>query len=608
MRWRRASGVALAGGALVLLLTSTGVAARWDLPARDLVLSALPAHTSSAVAAVIVDERSLAEIGRWPWPRSILAALVERISAAEPRAIAVDILLIEPAGGDEPLRHAFARSPVILAAALDDSGRWVVPPRALAAEATLAHATFEPDHDGVVRRISSSKQSGELSLPALALAAARRVDPAIPLPVGRTIVPSFRVRPSTVETFAAHDVLAGRASLDRLRNRIVFVGVTALGLRDQAVTPVSGRGRRDAAVLVHAAIAGDLLGRATLAQPPRLIVAAIASLLILAVVATGRLGGRLRAAIAVALVASPVACGVALLITGWETPFVSVAGVLLVFTAATEIRSALVTARRTQSLESALGGAEAAGGTLAANERRIERLTAAAMSLRRRQQDETDLRRVVVHELRTPLTSVRGLTQLLSDYQLSEGELHRVATLINDETGRLQSMVDALLEIERVGVRERAREATIVDFRTTVQSRVDTLRHGANRSIVIERADDASVLGDAGLLERAIDNLIGNALKFSPAGSPVFVRVVAADGVATLEVEDRGPGVAEEDRERIFRRFGRGRGVRGVDGLGLGLALVAEIAAWHSGTIAVHAASPHGSVFRMRIPLASSPD
>ena len=112
------------------------------------------------------------------------------------------------------------------------------------------------------------------------------------------------------------------------------------------------------------------------------------------------------------------------------------------------------------------------------------------------------------------------------------------------------------------------------------------------------------------LLERALENLVGNALKFSPDGSPVEVRLSAARGrEVLLEVEDAGPGVPAEERTRIFRRFARGEKAGGVPGLGLGLSVVAEVAAWHGGRVeVVEPPAGRGSLFRLHLPLAARPE
>jgi signal transduction histidine kinase len=107
------------------------------------------------------------------------------------------------------------------------------------------------------------------------------------------------------------------------------------------------------------------------------------------------------------------------------------------------------------------------------------------------------------------------------------------------------------------------------------------------------------------LLGRVLDNLLTNALKFSPDDSPVRVRVRSAGDQLTIEIEDEGPGVEESEREQVFKRFARGSASRGKAGLGLGLALVAEVVAWHKGDVSVHGGSTGGAMFRIVLPAAN---
>jgi signal transduction histidine kinase len=104
------------------------------------------------------------------------------------------------------------------------------------------------------------------------------------------------------------------------------------------------------------------------------------------------------------------------------------------------------------------------------------------------------------------------------------------------------------------------------------------------------------------LLERLIDNLLGNAMKYTPSDAPIDVRVRETGGEAMLEVADRGPGIADADRERIFERFYRGASAEGTEGLGLGLAFVAEIARWHGGAVRVENRPGGGALFRVTLP------
>jgi len=209
----------------------------------------------------------------------------------------------------------------------------------------------------------------------------------------------------------------------------------------------------------------------------------------------------------------------------------------------------------------------------------------------------------VAHELKTPLTSVKGLAQLLAQFDLSVPERNRVAQMVVSETSRLAEMVDALLDLERLRLRVFERDAVPLDLSSVCTERAALLRAGTRREIHTEIQADLHVLGDKGLLERVIENLVSNALKFSPDETPIQICLKAGESYATLEVEDHGPGIPIQERERIFGRFARGSTQGLAPGLGLGLALVAEVVAWHCGRVEADASFGGGSVFRIRLPL-----
>ena len=223
------------------------------------------------------------------------------------------------------------------------------------------------------------------------------------------------------------------------------------------------------------------------------------------------------------------------------------------------------------------------------------RFTRAAFTAHRVQEAES--KRVLAHELKTPLASMRGLTQLLNDFDLDDAERKRVATLLESEAGKLQSMVGGLLDLERLPLRDFQASTSVTDLGKLVAARVEFLRSGTDRALNMHAAPNVLVRTDAALVERVVDNLVGNALKYTDG--PVDVSVRQNGSGALLEVADRGPGLSAADRERIFQRFFRGASAAGTEGLGLGLSLVAEVAKWHGGSASVEANVNGGSLFRV---------
>jgi len=216
---------------------------------------------------------------------------------------------------------------------------------------------------------------------------------------------------------------------------------------------------------------------------------------------------------------------------------------------------------------------------------------------------DAESKRVLAHELKTPLASMRSLTQLMNGFDLSDAERKRVASLLQHEAGKLETMVSTLLDLERLPLRDFASSSSIVDLGELASSRIDFLRAGTDRTLFVSADRDIFVRADAALLERVVDNLLGNALKYTSGA--VTVRVARRGNDATLEVEDRGPGISDAEREKIFARFVRGTTAAGTNGLGLGLSLVSEIAKWHGGAASLES-NESGSRFRIALPLAAA--
>lgn len=561
----------LPASALVLVSAAlaAGFPAALDLPVRDALLRLLPSRPVGEVAVVAVDETSLAEAGPWPWPRARLAALVGAARVAGARGVVLDLLLVEPADGDDVLASSLRGTPAVLAAGLDARSGWLLPAPALRGAARLAHATFDVDHDGVARRFRSTRQRDGLSLPALSVAAASLAEPSRPTPVGRLLVPSFRSRPRDVPVVGAADLLAGRGT-EPLRDRVVLVGVTAAGLGDRTVCPGSPAGTPEAGVLVHAAATEGFLSGALLRPLPPLVPGLLAALLTGAVLLAAR-ARRRRPLLAASLLLPPL-CGAALLAAGVEPPVATLSLATLLAVLVVEARAA----------------------------RRGE---AVAARVEARRAEEREARRAAVHELKTPLTAVRGLAQLLAGVELTEAERARVAAMVGEETERLGGLIESLNAVEKMRLADFRAAARPVDLGTLAARRAEALGAGTGR-VAATVEDGVVVTGDEALLARVLDNLVGNALKFSPAGTPVRVGVARRGNEAVLSVTDEGPGIPEDERARVFGRFERGGGAEGVEGLGLGLSLVAEVVTWHGGRVSVTGAGAKGSLFEVVLPAA----
>jgi signal transduction histidine kinase len=215
-----------------------------------------------------------------------------------------------------------------------------------------------------------------------------------------------------------------------------------------------------------------------------------------------------------------------------------------------------------------------------------------------------EMQRLVSHELKTPLSSIAGFGTMLESYTLSEDELRRVAGTIRGEAERLGEMVHTFLDLERLGSGRWEVEKERLDLAALVRARCELLAPSAAQraqSISFNASQIGSIVGAPQLLERLIDNLVGNALKFSPEGGVVDVELNEDDGGTMLSVSDHGPGIPREAIPHLFERFYRVPGT-GQSGSGLGLAVVREIAEWHAATVEVESEQGRGTVFRVRFP------
>jgi signal transduction histidine kinase len=222
---------------------------------------------------------------------------------------------------------------------------------------------------------------------------------------------------------------------------------------------------------------------------------------------------------------------------------------------------------------------------------------------------------VVSHELRTPLTSVRGYLELLQQGEggpVTEEQL-RLMAVIDRNAGRLLRLVEDLLFVGQVDAGKLALELGPVDLGDLAVQSAETARTQAADSdidLVLSQGLLPVLVGDGGRLGQLLDNLISNALKFTPRGGRVTVRTGRNREVAFVEVEDTGTGISAADQERLFERFFRTTTAtaQAIPGIGLGLSISQAIAEAHGGKIIVSSLLGVGTTFRFeaRLPRANT--
>jgi signal transduction histidine kinase len=212
---------------------------------------------------------------------------------------------------------------------------------------------------------------------------------------------------------------------------------------------------------------------------------------------------------------------------------------------------------------------------------------------------------VVSHELRSPITSVAGAAQTLRRRwdTLSAHERDACFDVVDNESRRLVQLASDVLETSLIEAGTFTYSFAEVDIGTLVHAAAEAARSGP-AAVRVRVADGLpGVRADRGRLRQVITNLVDNAIRYEPVDGAVDVRAYPLDGRVCVDVTDHGPGIAGEDQERIFEKFGRaGGGTK--HGTGLGLFIARSIAEAHGGTLEVESAPERGSTFTLSLPAA----
>lgn len=222
---------------------------------------------------------------------------------------------------------------------------------------------------------------------------------------------------------------------------------------------------------------------------------------------------------------------------------------------------------------------------------------------------KNELLGIAAHDLRNPLQVILTYSQFLLDEAQSLGPEHReFVETIRTSSDFMLHLVDDLLDVARIEAGTLDLDLAPVDPGALVErnvalnrvlaetkgTRIELLREGEARPMIL----------DAAKIEQVLNNLIGNAVKFSPPGSTVEVGLTGGEGGVEISIRDHGEGIRPEELETLFRPFqkGRNRSTAGEKSTGLGLAIVKRIVEGHRGEIRVESAPGEGSVFHVRLP------
>lgn len=631
---RELLGMGLVLATLALAASATGWLARMDHFMFDLSqrLGAQPAP--SGVVIVAIDQASLQEMGRWPWPRRVHADLLQQICRASPKAVAMDIAFNEV--GDDPAgNQALAKAmracgnvslPVVMESSRVGGQLLESPPIPLLARsaAGLGRVSVRLDDDGVARSVDLWEGVGTAGWPLLAQTAlqiggwqppagATHLLPEDAARHGTEQAPTLVRReprllrfagPSgTIPTISAAEVMRSGEPAQALRGKIVFVGATAAGMGDILFTPVTTNGAampgvevlanvllnlRDDRFIVPLGTAWTLVLSAALALVPLLWGARFMPLPGLLVNAGW------VAALAALSVALPLVSG------HWFAP----SGALVAAIAAYPLWSwrRLEVARRylDWQLQQLTGAVAGSPFHRLKFEQRIEYIKQVQQRFHDLHKEREETLAFLSHDIRVPLAAA---VQQLGGGTLDEPHQHR----LYQQLRRAHKLAQSFLSLARVQSLEQ-KDLREIDLGSVAHQATDAVYESAQAiSVRLARHipdEPVWIRGDFHLLERALDNLLHNAMRFSPPGSKVILTLTLQGGQAELSVADQGPGVSAEMLPHLFERFSTQKASqRPAHGTGLGLYFVHNVAVRHGGHAGYEALLPVGARLWIRLPL-----
>jgi signal transduction histidine kinase len=587
--------------ALAIVSGMTAVANQFDDAAYDWMFRLEPPATRTPQSMVLgIDDATLSAMGGPPALRSMLATGLERLQPANPKAVAIDVVLtdVEDVEMDQHLARAMQGTRNLVLVAHLAEGRWQKPlPDFARSAAGLGHDTAdENSRDGVTRQIPLEERTERERYWALALETFRLtrgqryiVESPEDLQVGGEIIPAARTdqgnRPlrvlfseQPIPQVSVKDLVDHPELASRFAGKVVFVGVTSItGAQDRVRTP-NDNGRIPG-VEVHAQLFETLAHGHFLTDASNLAVLGYT-------VATGVLAGLIFA-----------------LLTGW--PAYLAAGVLVLaatFAPLVAFRQGIVVPYFSSLFSAWLTCAAAASYQHFVVRRQLRKSEAD----RRRYQQAIQF---VTHEMRTPLTAIQGSSELMGRYNLSEDKRKQIADMINQESKRLARMIQTFLDVERLSDGQIELKRERFGAREVVEACVQRARPLAERkNIAIDvRELDGALEGDRELMEYVVYNLLTNAVKYSNANTQITVACRLESGQLRLSVRDQGIGMDAKELRQIFQKFYRTKRAEasGEAGTGIGLSIVEQIVHRHGGKMEVTSQPGQGSCFTVVLPAHS---
>lgn len=214
------------------------------------------------------------------------------------------------------------------------------------------------------------------------------------------------------------------------------------------------------------------------------------------------------------------------------------------------------------------------------------------------------------HDLGAPLAVVKGYVELIKmDGSLNKQQMHDLKG-ITEAADQMKAIVEDLLELGQIEAIEDLRTETLVlgDIIESTATSFHALAEVNTIELLLEPCSQQLIVeGNPPLLARALDNLVENAIKYTPPGGRVTVSAGCQQGEVIVSVSDNGPGISEQDLPRVFEKFFRAREHQDHTGTGLGLAIVRSIVERHGGRVWAESQTSRGSIFSIALPLVSEP-
>jgi signal transduction histidine kinase len=234
-------------------------------------------------------------------------------------------------------------------------------------------------------------------------------------------------------------------------------------------------------------------------------------------------------------------------------------------------------------------------------ERELEVEREQAAELRALDETKNTFLAAVSHDLRTPLAAILGLAVTLQKHSLDPEQIKELAGRIATNARKLDRMVTDLLDLDRISRGMVAPELRSLNLGAAVADVVARSEIVEGRELSIE-VEDVMVVVDAAMVERIVENFLGNAVRHTPPDSRIWVRVRSEAGGEVIVVEDEGPGIPPEQRLEIFEPFRQAAATDQTAGVGVGLALVARFAELQGGRAWVEDGEHGGASFRVWLP------